>query len=377
VPAPAASRFPGLRKNARALIGGSLLLIGLWLLPDLAPPPAEPPPVQLAHGRIEAFLPADPNDPTLPDVRVTILDGPHTGEQLEGYVQGPAGQQALPDYVVGDEVVVSFNEGPDSTFVAVSDRYRVPLFAAIIGLFAVSVTAVGGWRGIRSLLALALTLGVVGRVVVPLLLAGWNPILLAVTAGSGVTLVTILLTEGVRPASIAAVAGTFASLTLTAGLAAVVNALAGFSPYQGSDAAVFLDSIGRSDLDVSGLLLAAVIFGALGVLDDVTVTQAATVHELSKADPDAIAPVLARRAMNVGRSHIAATVNTLVLAYLGASLPLLVLFAAGGASPLLIASGEAVAVEILRAIVGSIGIVAAVPLTTLIAVIVVRAFPGD
>ena len=375
VPSASAPRFPGLRRNARALLGGAVLLLGLWLLPDLAPPPAEPPPVQLAHGRIEAFLPVDPNDPSLPDVRVVVLDGPRAGETLEGYVQGPAGQQALPDYRVGDEVVVSFSLQPDDTFIAVSDRYRAPLFAAIIGLFAAGVIAVGGWRGLRSLIALALTLGVVGKVVVPLLLAGWNPVILAVAAGSAVTLATIFLTEGVRPASIAAVGGTFASLALTAGLANVVNGLAGFSPYQGSDAAVFLESIGRSDLDLSGLLLAAVIFGALGVLDDVTVTQAATVHELAKADPEAIAPVLARRAMNVGRSHIAATVNTLVLAYLGASLPLLVLFAAGGADPVLIASGEAVAVEILRAVVGSIGIVAAVPLTTLVAVVLVRAFP--
>ena len=375
-PTPAPPRFPGLRRNARALIGGSVLLVGLWLLPDLAPPPAEPPPVQLAHGRILEFLPADPNDPTLPDVRVSVLDGPRAGQTLEGYVQGPAGQQALPDYHVGDDIVVSLSLQPDDTFVAVSDRYRAPLFAGIIGLFALSVMVVGGWRGLRSLLALALTLGVVARIVVPLLLAGWNPVLLAVAAGSGVTLATIVLTEGVRPASLAAVAGTFASLALTAVLAWIANGLAGFSPYQGSDAAVYLDSIGRSDLDVSGLLLAAVIFGALGVLDDVTVTQAATVHELSKADPSAIAPVLARRAMNVGRSHIAATVNTLVLAYLGASLPLLVLFAAGGANPVLIASGEEVAVEILKAVVGSIGIVAAVPLTTLIAVVAVRAFPG-
>ena len=368
-------RVSGLRRNARALIGSAILLGVLWLLPDLAPPPTEPPPVELAHGRIEAFLPADPNDPTVPDVRVVVLDGPLVGQTLEGYVQGPAGQQALPNYEVGDEVVVSLSQGPESTFIAVSDRYRVPLLAAFIGLFAAGVIAVGGWRGLRSLIALALTLLVVGRVVVPLLLAGWNPVLLAVLAGSAVTLATILLTEGFRPASLAAVGGTFASLALTAILAAIVGELARFSPYQGSDAAVFLESIGREDLDVSGLLLAAVIFGALGVLDDVTVTQAATVHELAKADPDAIAPVLARRAMNVGRSHIAATVNTLVLAYLGASLPLLVLFAAGGANPLLIASGEAVAVEILRAVVGSIGIVAAVPLTTLIAVIAVRAFP--
>ncbi|HEX5589818.1 MAG TPA: YibE/F family protein [Candidatus Limnocylindrales bacterium] len=371
--------FAGLRRNARALLVGGLLFAGLWLLPDLTPAPAVPPAIELAHGRIEAFLPADAEDPTTPDVRVTVLAGPRAGTVLDAYLQGPAGQQDLPSYELGDEVIVSLSVGPDATFVAVSDRYRVPLFALIIGLFALGVTLVGGWRGVRSLLALALTLGVVARIVVPLLLAGWDPVPLAVLSGSAVTLVTILLTEGFRRASIAAVAGTFASLLLAAGLAAAANILGGFTESQGQEAAIFLDSIGRSDLDISGLLLAAVIFGALGVLDDVTVTQAATVHELAEADPGAGFGRLFGRAMNVGRSHIAATVNTLVLAYLGASLPLLVLFAAGGQDPLLIASGEIVAVEIVRALVGSIGIVAAVPFTTAIAVALVgraRAVPA-
>jgi uncharacterized membrane protein len=363
--------FAGLRRNARALLGGGVLLAALFLLPDLTPPPATPPPVDLAHGRIEAFL-APSDDPLTPDVRVTVLDGELAGTVVEAYLQGPAGQQDLPEYRVGDEVIVSFSIQPDSTFVAVSDRYRVPLFGLIIGLFALGVTAAGGWRGIRSLLALALTIGVVARIVVPLLLAGWDPVPLAVVSGTAVTLVTILLTEGFRLASVAAVAGTFAALLLTAALAAVASILAGFTEYQGQEAAVFLQTIGRDDLDISGLLLAGVIFGALGVLDDVTVTQAATVHELAAADPAASASDLAARSMNVGRSHIAATVNTLVLAYLGASLPLLVLFAAGGADPLLIASGETVAVEIVRSLVGSIGIVAAVPFTTAIAVLLIR-----
>jgi uncharacterized membrane protein len=363
--------FAGLRRNARALLGGGVLLAALFLLPDLTPPPATPPPVDLAHGRIEAFL-APSDDPLTPDVRVTVLDGELAGTVVEAYLQGPAGQQDLPEYRVGDEVIVSFSIQPDSTFVAVSDRYRVPLFGLIIGLFALGVTAAGGWRGIRSLLALALTIGVVARIVVPLLLAGWDPVPLAVVSGTAVTLVTILLTEGFRLASVAAVAGTFAALLLTAALAAVASILAGFTEYQGQEAAVFLQTIGRDDLDISGLLLAGVIFGALGVLDDVTVTQAATVHELAAADPAASASDLAARSMNVGRSHIAATVNTLVLAYLGASLPLLVLFAVGGADPLLIASGETVAVEIVRSLVGSIGIVAAVPFTTAIAVLLIR-----
>jgi uncharacterized membrane protein len=362
----------GLRGNLIAIGGAVLLLAGLWALPDLAPEPTIQQPVALAHARIERFLP-DTDDPSIPDVRVELLDGPDAGTFLEAYLQGPAGALEIPDYEVGDEVVVSLTEGPDgSTFAAVSDRYRIPLFAALLVAFALAVVVVGGWRGLRSLLALGLTLGVVTRIVVPLLLAGWGPVFLAVAAGSAVTLATILLTEGVRRSSFAAVGGTFAALALTAVLAQLVNGVADFTQFQGQEAAIFLQSLGLEGIDIRGLLLAAVIFGALGVLDDVTVTQAATVGELASADPAAGPALLARRAMNVGRSHIAATVNTLVLAYVGASLPLIVLFAAGGANPLLIASGEVVAVEIVRALVGSIGIVAAVPLTTLIAVALVR-----
>jgi uncharacterized membrane protein len=364
----------GWARNVRAITIAAALLVGLWLMPDVAPPPDVQRPVDLAHGRIEAFLP-DTDDPTIPDVIVRLLDGPNAGTLAEAYLQGPAGQQDVPDYAIGDEVVVSLAQGPEGEFVAVSDRYRIPLFVAILGLFALGVTLVGGWRGVRSLLALALTLAVVAKIVIPLLLAGWDPVPIAVAAGTAVTLATILLTEGLRPASIAAAAGTFAALALTAVLAAIVNEVARFTQYQGSEAAILLQSLGLANIDLGGLFLAAVIFGALGVLDDVTITQAATVHELAAADPRAGVGSLIGRAMNVGRSHIAATVNTLVLAYLGASLPLLVLLAAGGANPLLIASGEAVAVEIVRAVVGSIGIVAAVPLTTGIAVLAVRVWP--
>jgi uncharacterized membrane protein len=119
------------------------------------------------------------------------------------------------------------------------------------------------------------------------------------------------------------------------------------------------------------------VFGALGVLDDVTVTQAATVDELRRAEPDAGRRGVAGRAMRVGRSHIAATVNTLMLAYLGAGLPLLLLFALSGQSPVTVLNGEIVAVEVIRALVGSVGIVAAVPLTTLVAVVLMVPAPRE
>jgi uncharacterized membrane protein len=363
--------FAGLRRNARALLGGLVILFAIWLIPDLTPPSSAPPPVILVHARIVELL-ATADQPGQPDARVIVVEGPDAGKMLDAFLQGPSGQEDVPRYGVGDEVIVNISQqGQDADFIAVADRYRVPALGALLGLFAVAVTLVGGWRGVRSLIALALTLAVIIRIVVPLLLAGWNPVLLAVTSATLVTLATFLLTEGARPTTIAAAAGTFICLALTALLAVAFNALAQFTELQGSGDLVYLQTVGRPELDLGGLLLAAVIFGALGILDDVTVTQAATVHELFEADPRVTRTELFRRAMNVGRSHISATVNTLALAYVGASLPLIVLFNAGQQDPLLTVSGEIVAVEVVKALVGSIGIVAAVPATTAISVLLV------
>ena len=365
---PTVVPFVGLRRNARALAGGFLLLIAIgFLLPDLSPPPAQPAVVELLRGRIVEFLPAG-DDVTAPDVRIQILVGPQRGETIDGYLQGPSGQEDLPRYDVGDEVIVNASLEPDSVFISVADLYRVPVLALLLAVFAVAVTVVGGWRGVRSLIALALTLAVVVKIVVPLILAGWDPAIVAIVAATGVTLATFLLTEGAKSQTVAAALGTFGALALTALLAVAFDTLARFTELRGSEDATYLQAIGITEIDLGGLILAAIIFGALGILDDVTVTQAAIVTELHESNPSLRGLQLARRAMNVGRSHIAATVNTLVLAYVGASLPLLVLFAAGRQDPLLTASTEAVAVEVVRAIVGSIGIVAAVPLTTAIGV---------
>jgi uncharacterized membrane protein len=362
--------FDGLRRNALALLGGFLVLAALWVLPPLAPPAPAPPELQLVHGRIVELLPAS-DDPAVPDVRIRVLDRKSFGQVLDGHLEGPSGSQDKPRYGVGDEVVVQVSTTPEGTYVAVADRWRIPALAALLGIFALVVTISGGWRGVRSLVALALTLGAIIKVVIPLLLAGWQPVPLAVGAATVVTIATFLLTEGWRRSTLAAAIGTFLALGVAAGLATVFNAVAQFTALQGNEAAGFLSSIGRSDLDVGGLLLAAVIFGALGILDDVTVTQAATVHELHDLHPWATRWELYRRSMNVGRSHIAATVNTLVLAYVGASLPLLVLFAVAQQDPLLTASAENVAVDVVKALVGSIGIATAVPLTSAAAVLLV------
>jgi uncharacterized membrane protein len=192
---------------------------------------------------------------------------------------------------------------------------------------------------------------------------------LAVAVAAGITVVTILLTEGRGLVATAAILGTVAALAVTGLLSALVGVVAGFSA-AGTEDLVFLQLATGELIDVRGLLLAAFILGALGVLDDVTVTQAATVDELS-IQRGLGGRALWASALRIGRSHIAATVNTLFMAYVGASLPLLVLFAVLRQPAALTLNSELVAVEVVRTLVGSLGIVLAVPLTTAIATLLV------
>ncbi|MGZ6272073.1 MAG: YibE/F family protein, partial [Candidatus Limnocylindrales bacterium] len=269
---------------------------------------------------------------------------------------------------LGDEVLVAVDQDPDGTLhYSIVDRWRLPLIGGLLALFGVVAVVVAGWRGLRALVSLALTLVITVRLLIPLLLAGWDPVWLAIGIGVVVTVVTFLLTQGPSRTTLTAVLGTTIGLGLTGLLAVLVTALARFTPAQGSDTLISLQQVVGGTINMSGLLLAAVVFGALGVLNDVTIGQAATVEELVAADPSLGRRQLYGRAMNVGVAHVGATINTLVFAYLGTALPLLVLLALQVHAFSLAINQELLAVEIVRALVGSIGVLATVPITTLLA----------
>ena len=362
----------------RATLGSSIvpgaigvaILVAVLLLPDLTPPDAIPQIGQDAErARVLEVLGTDQTGATV--LRVEILDGIDAGVEVEATVQDLStalpGSARADAYEVGDEVVVTAFTGAAGGFAVVSEPWRVPLLGLLAALFAAAVVLVGGIRGIRSLVALALTLAVVVKIVVPLLIAGWDPVLLAVGVATAVTFATLGITEGLNRVTLAACLGTLIALALTATLAATFNAAASFTALQGNEEVSFLVQLIGDRANLQGILLAATVFGALGVLDDVTITQAATVGEMHASDLTRPRREVVSSAMRVGRSHIAATVNTLVLAYLGAGLPLFLLFALSGEGPLIVLNGELLAVEVIRALVGSIGIVAAVPLTTFVA----------
>jgi uncharacterized membrane protein len=224
---------------------------------------------------------------------------------------------------------------------------------------------VGGFQGLRALVALGLTVVLVVKLFVPLILEGVPAVPLAVGLATVITVTTVLLTEGWTRVAGVAIAGTVGGLLVTAVLAGLTVGAATFGPESIGQIAFF--ELPSGDLlDGGAVLLAAIILGAVGVLDDVTVTQAATVEELAHRTEHG-SRTLWSRGMRVGRSHIAATTNTLFMAYIGASLPAVIFIIAVAEPPLLTLNREALALEVVRTLVGSIGIVLAMPLTTMIA----------
>jgi len=364
IPDPATRSFD----RQFVIVGGGILLVLALLawLPDITPTAAHGLISDRAHARVVSVLPATDEAP--PIATVEFVDGPKAGQQEQAQVEGPSGQLQLPDYRPGDDVIVAVDTNPDGTQnVAIVDRWRLPLLRNLVGAFAIVTILVAGWRGIRALVSLALTLVLAFKILIPALLAGWNPVALAITLGTLITIATLVLTQGLNRQVIAAVLGTVLGLLATGVLAVVVTQAAQFTISQGSEQVTFLQQLTQGSIDLSGLLLAAVIFGGLGVLNDVAISQAATVDELRAVSPTMPRRELYTRTMNVGIAHIAATVNTLVFAYLGAALPLLVVLAIQVESFSLTMNEEIIAVEVVRTLVGSIGILLAVPATTAIA----------
>jgi uncharacterized membrane protein len=240
----------------------------------------------------------------------------------------------------------------------------VPL-ALLAGLFAAAVIGLGRLRGLLALAGLGVSVLVLVLFLVPALLEGRPPLLTAVVGASAVMIAVLLLAHGPSVRTATAVVGTALSLLLILALSTVFVRLAGLTGLS-SEEAFYVGAV-FGQVDVRGLLLAGIVIGALGILDDVTVTQVSTVWELRAANARMPGRQLYAAAVRVGRDHIASTVNTLLLAYAGASLPLLVIFTTSGEGVVGTLTTGVVAQEVVRTLVGSIGLVAAVPVTTALA----------
>lgn len=300
-------------------------------------------------------------------ITLVANEGPDEGQEVSLPEINLRFERSIPDLRIGDDVVLGYEDSTDFYFYADRDRRGSLLW--LTALFALVVIALSRFRGVLALAAMAMTLVVLVAFVAPSVLDGNDPLLVAVVAAAAIAFISLYLTHGFTPTTTVALAGTLGALLLTLGLSWLFFEVAAFTGLA-TEEALILPFIAEN-LDVRALLLGGAIIGALGALDDVTVTQVATVAEMRRHNPELSTPDLVTSGIRVGREHIASTVNTLLLAYAGASMPLLMLFAVSDQPLGMVANSELIAVEIVRTLCGSIGLVAAVPITTMLAAMVV------
>lgn len=293
-----------------------------------------------------------------------------TGEISEVQV-GDEYQPLLADqkYTVGDKIILTSQLDYEANeYTVVVDRYRIPVLAFLVVAFFLLVTAVGGLRGMLSILGMFSTFGILGWFLLPQILAGASPVLMGVIAAVVAGAVTIYLAHGISRKSHVAFVSIVVVLCVVLLLSSfVVRAthLLGL----GDEQAYFLQFAEYGTINLQGLFLAGIIIGAFGVLDDIVVAQVSVVEQLMAANKKLSRQDLYFRALEVGKDHVASLVNTLVMAYAGASLPLFLLMFVDTGIPLWVKiNDQVVAEEIVRTLTGSIGLVLAVPLTTLLAV---------
>ncbi|WP_327354876.1 YibE/F family protein [Streptomyces sp. NBC_01304] len=299
---------------------------------------------------------------------IEVTSGKDKGRTFVEVVQPDAPRQLHE----GQKVVVAYApDAPKELQYSVTDVNRKVPMTLLAAIFAVVVIAVGRMRGVMALVALVVSFAVLTLFILPAILQGSNPLIVAVIGSSAIMLIALYMCHGLSARTSVAVLGTLASLLLIGLLGSLFIGWASLTGNTDDNTGLIHGLY--PNIDMSGLLLASVIIGSLGVLDDVTVTQTSAVWELHQADPKLGVRGLYRAGIRIGRDHIASVVNTLVLAYAGAALPLLLLFSVAQSSVGTVANSELVAEEIVRTLVGSIGLVASVPVTTVLAALVVSA----
>jgi len=331
---------------------------------------------QTYRARVTEIIESGPIDlggvvQTYQRARVEILEGDYAGLLMEidygKYRLLPTGQILSP----GDDIFVLIDKRPDGLVEAFFvDFVREKALLFLFAIFILAIVIMGRWKGVRSLLALAFSLFMIIAYLIPHILAGEDPLRVSLI-GSGILLgVSLYLTYGWTWKTHASVLSMILVLFITGTLAVVFVQVARLTG-SGSEESMFLTQMSEVNINLRGLLLGGIIIGALGVLDDLVTTQSSAVFELYHTDPHLRFRALFEKAMHIGQDHVAATVNTLVLAYAGTSLPLLLLFTLGSGNYGYFINIEFVTEEIIRTLIGSLGLVAAVPLTTGIAALIV------
>lgn len=304
---------------------------------------------------------------TIQRLKIRITTGDDEGKIVETENSGIAAA-STPTFKAGDLVVVSRIQQPDSTVdYFVIDYVRRTAMFGLFALFVLVAVIVAGRHGIASLLGMGYSFFIIFKFLLPQISAGQDPIMSALISGMMIIPVTFYASHGFNKKTHSAIAGTTIALVITAILSHYAiewGKLTGFA----SEDAAFLEVMTEGSLNIKGLLLAGIIVGLLGVLDDITVSQSAIVYKLRETSPGISKIELYKKSMDVGRDHIGSMVNTLILVYTGAALPFLLLITAHDSPILTTINFEMIAEEIIRTLTASIGLIIAVPITTFIAV---------
>ncbi|MCE9585604.1 YibE/F family protein [Candidatus Nomurabacteria bacterium] len=327
--------------------------------------------ITVVRARVDSVVTKVPEDVkgldvASPDqtVTATILEGDQAGQQTtfdNDYVQLKSGDTFFLNITVRAE--------DQSVYYNVEDPDRLPILGIFALIFVLLVILIGGKQGVRGLVTLLGSFVLILYVLVPGILHGYSPILIAIGVSSLIIIIGSYVTHGFNKTTSCAVAGMIATVIVTGILAYIAVHAGRFTGY-GTEEATYLSMNARGHIDMLGLLLGGIMIGLLGVLYDVAISQAITVEELHHIAPHIGKGVIFKRSMRVGREHIGALVNTLAIAYVGASLPLLLLFATPPVDVMLTVNREIFAAEIIRILIGSIGLVLAVPIVTALAVMV-------
>jgi uncharacterized membrane protein len=302
-------------------------------------------------------------------ITVEVTEGSLKGKTYDIIMDTTANAAARP-YHIGDAVQISYTTNPDgSTSVFITDYIRKNQLLILFIIFICTVILVGRWQGITSFIGMIFSFVIITRLIIPNILLGNDPIFISLLGAFFIIPVTFLLAHGMSKKTFVAIGGTLISLTLTAFLAYTFIELSRLTGLADEEA-TYLIALKGAAINMKNLLLSGIIIAALGVLDDITISQTSVVESLHKANPKYGVSDLYKHGMAVGRDHIASLVNTLVLVYAGASLPLFLLFYNAQISYGQVINQEIVAVEIVRTLVSSIGIIAAVPITTILASVI-------
>ncbi len=307
---------------------------------------------------------------------VRVMEGEYTNLTYEIDYGNRQIRQNMVQLQVGDKIMVTISSLPDGTVSAFfSDYYRKNSLLLLFGIFIGASILISGWKGVRSLIGILLSLAVIILIILPGMQQGRDPLSISILGSFLFVGFSLYIIYGWNVKTHAAVLGSFIALVIIGVLAFFFVSNARLTGY-GDENMLYISQLTQNTLDVRSLLLAGILIGTLGVLDDLVISQASAVFELFRSAPNQSFRNLFKSAMNIGQDHIAATVNTLVLAYAGASLPMLLLFSFRNVDFGLAINLEFIAEEIVRTVIGSLGLFAAVPITTALAAIIAVKYRG-